>query len=153
MRSKIMGSSGKVRPVLPLFVHQEMLQHHDSIDSFSNMSIGDVGGALNKSDPEKEDFCPTVSYGALSIPELGSDTLADTKDNGLSSASSQTLSPACSITYSTPARTRQDFRPDGIEISSVHRDSSYIEPTDPSAVPTLISSQSQPEPNIQPSAV
>jgi pheromone a factor receptor len=150
MRSKVMGSSGKVRPVLPLFVHQEMLQHRDSMDSFSNMSIGDVGGALNeKSDPEKEDFCPTMSYGALSIPDVD----ADTKGNSLSSASSRTLSTASSITYPTPARMRQDSRPDGIEISSVHRDSSYIESTDPSAVPTFISPQFQPELNTHPSAV
>jgi pheromone a factor receptor len=139
-RSKGMGSSGKVRPELPLFVHQEMLQRRDSMDSFSNMSIADVGDTLKeKSDPEKQDFYPTMSYGGLSIPELGK------KGTSLSSASSQTLSAASSITYPTPARTRVDSRPDAIEISSVQRDSSYSEPTDPS--PT---SNSSPHP-IEPS--
>ena len=149
-----MGSSGKVRPVLPVFVHQEMLHHRDSMDSFSNMSFGDVGDALNeKSDPEKEDFYPTMSYGAPSIPDVGG-ALADTKGNNRTSASSQTLSVASSITYPMPARTRQDSRPDGIEISSVYRDSSYIDSTDPeSAVPTFISPQSHPELDTHPSAV
>jgi pheromone a factor receptor len=130
IRSK--GSSGKVRPVLPLFVHQEMIQHRDSFDS-SNMSIADFGGGFNdnsSSDPEKSDFYPTMSYGALSIPDVGG-LLADTKDGSLSSPSSQTFSSTSSITYPTPAHTRQNSDgPDSIEISSVH-DSSDIESPNP----------------------
>jgi pheromone a factor receptor len=45
MKSKTIGSSGKIRPVLPLFVHKEILQRH-SFDSFNDLSIGDVSGAL-----------------------------------------------------------------------------------------------------------
>ena len=73
MKSKGFGSSGKVRPILPVFVHKEFLQRHNSMDSFSNLSIGDVGGALDKidprspSDPEKKlDYYPDLSYAALS---------------------------------------------------------------------------------------
>jgi len=112
---KSKGSSGKVRPILPLFVHQDMLQHRVSFDSLSNMSIGDVGGALNEessSDPEKSDFYPTLSY--------------DPKGNTLSSP---TLSSASSITYPTPSS------PDGIEISSVHDNSSDMESPNSSRIP------------------
>ena len=114
MKSKAIGSSGKIRPVLPIFVHQEMLQRHNSMDSFSNLSIGDVSGALNEtpSNSEKKlDYYPDLSYRAPS----------DTKVNGVLSSPS---SSASSITYPTPARTRQDS---GIEVSSVQRDSLYVE--------------------------
>lgn len=131
-----------------------MLRHRDSMDSFSNMSIGDVSGVLNektlneKADPEMEDFYPTMSYGALSIPDVDG-ALADKKDNNLSSASSQTLSSASSITYPTPARIRENSCPDSIEISSAHRDSSYIEPIIP---PVVSIPQPQPQVTEQPPA-
>jgi pheromone a factor receptor len=139
MKSKGLGSSGKVRPVLPVFVHKEMLQRHNSMDSFSNLSIGDVSGALNNgqssSNPEKKlDFYEDLSYGARSS--------SGTKVNSLSSPS--LFSSASSITYPTPVRTRQDS---GIEISSVHRDSSsYIEPVNLPISNTSESSQPQPQP-------
>jgi pheromone a factor receptor len=137
-RIKSKGSLGKVRPILPVFVHQDMLQHRDSFDSLSNMSIADVGGAPNdkSSDPEKSDFYPTMSYDRLSIPDVGG-ALADTKGNTPSSASSQTLSSPSSITYPTPARTRQNSESgsDGIGISSVHDGSSDMQSPNPSAIP------------------
>jgi hypothetical protein len=75
MKSKTIGSSGKIRPVLPVFVHKEMLQRH-SFDSFNDLSIGDVSGALtttNQSsststavDPEKQLDCyPAPIYGVI----------------------------------------------------------------------------------------
>jgi hypothetical protein len=73
-KSKTIGSLGKIRPVLPLFVHHDMLKRHNSMDSISNMSIGDVSGALNEksSDPKKRlDFYPDMSHGALSIADVG----------------------------------------------------------------------------------
>jgi pheromone a factor receptor len=137
MKSKIIGSSGKIRPVLPVFVQKEMLQRH-SFDSFNNLSIGDVSGALTNqqssstsstSDPEKKLDCyPDLSYSRNKVNSFQ-----------LSSPSSMTSlsSSASSITYPTPARTRQDS---GIEISSAHRDSSYIE--EPVNLPISNSSES-----------
>ena len=134
-----MGSSGKIRPVLPIFVHQEMLQRHNSMDSFSNMSIGDVSGVLNEnasSDPEKKlDYYPDLSYGAPDIKVVNNSSL-------LSSPSiSSPSSSASSITYPTPARTRQNS---GIEVSSLHRDSSFVESIN--QPPTSNSSESKPQP-------
>ena len=146
---KSVGSSGKVRPILPVFVHKEMLQRHDSMDSF-NMSIGDVSGALSDSgpispsDPEKKlDYYPDLSYGALSSnggTKVNNDSL---RLSSFPSSSASLNSSASSVTYPTPARTRQDS---GIEISSVHRDSLYVEPTTSNSSPSE-SSQPQPQPN------
>lgn len=156
MKSKVVGSSGKIRPVLPVFVHKEMLQRHNSMDSFSNMSIGDVSGALNgnlsPSDPEKKlDFYPDLSYGALSSSgnSGGGNTTRVNNSLRLSSTPSSTLSltsVASSIPYPTPARTRQDSA--GIEISSVHRDSSYIESVNLPATNSPSEPSSQPQPQL-----
>jgi hypothetical protein len=61
-------SSCSICPVLPLFVHQEMLQHRDSFDS-SNMSIADLGAfnAKSSSDPEKSDFYSPKKFVKSSI--------------------------------------------------------------------------------------
>lgn len=153
-KSKTASSSGKVRPILPVFVHKEMLQRHDSMSSFSNMSIGDVSGALvnngplSPSDPEKKlDYYPDLSYGALSS---NGGTKVDNNSLRLSSfpSSADSLnSSASSITYPTPVRTRQDS---GIEISSVHRDSLYVETTTTNPSP---SESSRPQPTTNHSAV
>ena len=122
MKSKGVGSTGRVRPVLPVFVHKQMLQRHNSLDSFTDMSVGD-GDALNqKSDSEKreQDSFLTLSYGAISIADVGG-TLGDVKDEA-------PISPASNITQPPPAHTHLNS-PDGIEISSVHRSSSYLEST------------------------
>ena len=136
-----MGSSGKIkiRPVLPVFVHKEMLQRH-SFDSLNNLSIADVGGALTNQQsspssstyPEKTlDCCPDLSYGGTKVLSSPSSMVS------LSSASS-------SITYPTPARTRHDSN---IEISSAHRDSSYIEePVNLQPTSNSSESPSQPRP-------
>ncbi|KAF8809922.1 STE3-domain-containing protein [Phlegmacium glaucopus] len=147
--SKGGGASSRVRPILPLFVHREMLQRHDSIDSFTDMSmsIGDVSGALNeKSDPEKADFYSTLSYGALSIADVGN-TLGDSKTAVSSPISPASSSSSSSITYPEPVRTRQDSGV-SIEISSVRQGSTYIEPNS-LTVPTTNSSQSPPQPTGQ----
>ena len=153
MKSKAIGSSGKIRPVLPVFVHKEMLQRHNSMDSYSNLSIGDVGGALNQnspSDPEKKlDYYPDLSYGALSASNSGNNTKVNNslRLSSFPSSAASLSSSASSIAYPTPARTRQDS--EGIEISSVHRDSACIEPINhqPTSIPlTSESSQPQPQP-------
>ena len=125
------------------------------MDSFSNLSIGDVGGALDKieprspSDPEKKlDYYPDLSYSALST---GGETKVNNDSLRLSSFPSSSTSlnlMATSITYPTLARTRQDSG--GIEVSSVHRDGSIhvVDPTPPttSNTPSVSSSQPQSEP-------
>ena len=157
---------GKVRPILPVSVHKEFLQRHNSMDSFSNMSIGDVGGALDKneprspSDPEKKlVHYPDLSYAALSISgetKVNKDSL---RLPSFPSSSTSLNSSATSATYPTPepARTHQ-----GIEVSSVHdRDGSInvVEPitnlnppSTTSNTPSESSSQIQSQPT-GPSAV
>lgn len=151
INSKAVGTSGRVRPILPLFVHQEMLQRHDSMDSFTNMtmSIGDVGGTLNeKSDPEKADFFSTLSYGDLSIADVGG-TLGDIKDAKCDNTLSPPMSPgsssssASSISYPEPVRIRQNSGV-SIEVSSVRQGSTHIE-SNALAVPTINVSQSPSE--------
>jgi len=146
IKSKVVSTSGKVRPIIPLFVHQEMLQRRDSLDSYNNLSIGDVGGVLNEksSDFEKRDFCPDLSYGELSIADVGG-TLADIKDDSVSSLTVPTSSAASSITYPRPTVTRQNSR-DGIEVSSARRGSAHIESPESLAVPTFNSPLSRSQP-------
>jgi hypothetical protein len=110
MKSKTIESLGKIRPVLPVFVHKEMLQRH-SFDSFKDLSIEDVSGALtttNQSssssstavDPEKQLDCyPDLSYG-------GSRNKVDSFQLSSPSSMAALSSAASSITYPTPARTR-----------------------------------------------
>jgi len=150
MKSKAIGSSGKIRPILPVFVHKEMLQRHNSMDSFSNMSIGDVSGALvnngqlSPSDPEKKlDYYPNLSYGALSSSggtKVNDDSL---RLSSFPSSAASLNSSASSVTYPTPVRTRQDS---AIEISSVHRDSLFVEPTNPPTTTNSPSESSEPQP-------
>jgi len=128
-----------------------MLQRHDSMDSFTNMtmSIGDVGGTLNeKSDPEKADFFSTLSYGDLSIADVGG-TLGDIKDAKCDNTLSPPMSPgsssssASSISYPEPVRIRQNSGV-SIEVSSVRQGSTHIE-SNALAVPTINVSQSPSE--------
>ena len=118
-----------------------MLQRRDSLDSYNNLSFGDVGGTLNEksSDLEKQDFSATLSYGEISITDVGG-TLADIKGDSMSSLTSPTSSAASSITYPRPTLTRQDSR-DGIEVSSAHRGSTYME--SPQSLPVLTSNSPQ----------
>lgn len=121
------------------------------MDSFSNLSIGDVSGALNNSnsapssDPEKKlDFYPDLSYGGNN----GGGSGGTTANNSLRRSSSMTslTSVASSITYPSPVLTRQDSS--AIEISSVHRDSTYNESIN---IPSNFPSES-PRPLPQPAA-
>jgi pheromone a factor receptor len=149
MKSKTVGSSGKIRPILPVFVHKEMLRRHDSMDSFSNLSIGDVSGALTNngpsspSDPEKKlDYYPDLSYGALSSnggTKVNTDSL---RLSSFPSSAASLNSVATSITYPTPSRSRQDS---GIEVSSVHIDSIYAGPNQPPTTSNHPSESSQPQ--------
>nr|AVI69657.1 pheromone receptor [Cyclocybe aegerita] len=122
----VTSSSGKVRPTIPVFVHREMLQRHDSLDSFSNMSlsIADVGGTLNekKADEKSEvAFSPTLSYGGITLTDVGG-TLADYHDGPYSPAPSSGSSSTSSISSPSPAITRQNSDA-SIEISSLRCDS------------------------------
>ncbi|PPQ94223.1 hypothetical protein CVT25_006649 [Psilocybe cyanescens] len=108
--SKVIGSNGKVRPVLPTFVHQDFLRRHDSLDSFtdiSSASIRDVSGFLNeKGDAEKQEaFNPILSYGGLTLSDVGG-TLNDCNAPPYSPAPSLGASSASSLTKPEPARTR-----------------------------------------------
>ena len=151
-KSKAIGSSGKVRPVLPVFVHKEMLQRHDSMDSF-NVSIGDVSGALVNNSPlspspeKKLDYYPDLSYGALSGKGATKVDIDSLRLSSFPSSAASLNSSASSITYPTPTLARQDS---GIEISSVHRDSLYVEPINPPTSSNSSTSESSPRPLPQP---
>jgi hypothetical protein len=181
MKSKGIGSSGKIRPIIPLFVHQESFRRHDSLSSFTDMCSEDGVDLNQKFDPEKQD-----SYLNLSIADVGG-TLADVKDDiPLSPAPSSVysipppppartygnsrieipekqdsylnlsiadfggtladvkddtpLSPAPSSVYSIPPPPARTYGNSRIEISSVYRDSTYIEPNHSLAVPISKSS-------------
>jgi len=113
------GSTGKIRPSLPVFVHKEMLSRRDSLDSISKMSIRDVGGFLGekKDDDEKaSQFAPTLSYGGITLNDVGG-TVPDYSENPVSPAPSS--GPSSS---SSPAITRENSQC-GMEISSLKRDS------------------------------
>ena len=126
------GSSGKVRPVMPVFVHKEFLSRHDSIDSFSNMSVSlaDAGGLLDeKKDNEKSEqpFCPTLSYGGITLSDVGG-TLPDYAEGPYSPTPSSGSSSASTSSVVTPepalTRTPSDVN---IEVSSLRRDSAFLE--------------------------
>lgn len=144
MKSKSIGKSGKVRPILPVFVQKEMLHRRDSVDSF-NMTIGDVSNALandqlSPTDSEKKlDYYPDLSYGALSGSASTRVNDSERLASFPSSSAASLNSSASSVTYPSPARARQDS---AIEISSVHRDSTYISPPAASNSP---SESSQPQ--------
>jgi pheromone a factor receptor len=108
---------------LPVFIHNHTIRKVDDLDSISDMSITsrDVG-----SDEKEKSFSPDLSYGAISLSDVGG-TLPDYKEqpysptptSGVSSASSlspATLSPTA-LPHTSPSR--PDSR---IEISSIRFD-------------------------------
>lgn len=106
-KQKFAGTGGKVRPVPPMFVHQDFLRRHDSLDSFTSVSVsvGDVNGHLDqKKDIEKQVYSPTLSYGGLTLSDVGG-TLADYNDSPYSPTPSSGSS-ASSISEPEPALTR-----------------------------------------------
>jgi len=116
------GSSGKVRPSIPIFVHKDMLSRHDSLGSISKMSIGDVGGFLGEKkdqDEKASQFAPTLSYGGITLNDVGG-TLPDYSESPISPVPSSGPSSA-----SSPSLTRDNSH---IEISSLRRDSAITPP-------------------------
>ena len=91
--AKGMTSSGGVG-TLPVFMHRQTVRKCDDLDSISDMST---------SDEKEKDFSPDLSYGGLSLSDVGG-TLADYKEDSLSptptsgSSSASSLSPATSPT-------------------------------------------------------
>ncbi|KAF8963270.1 pheromone B alpha 1 receptor [Flammula alnicola] len=120
-KSKGMASSGKVRPIPPVFVHRDLLRHQGSISSFTDISvsIADVSGHLDeKKDDvnEKEEFMPTLSYGGLTLSDVGG-TLADYSEGPYSAAPSSGSSSSSSS-------------PSIVESPSNHSAPSLPDPTD-----------------------
>lgn len=116
-----MTSTNGRTATLPVFVERHTVRKHDSLDSFSDMSVSfvDAGGAL---DEKKKEFNPDLSFGTLSLKDVGG-TLADYSDGPYSPAPSSGSSSASS-TFSSPVDSAPPSprlpatRPD-IEISSV----------------------------------
>jgi pheromone a factor receptor len=104
------GSSGRPKPVLPVFVHKEYLEKRDSMVSFT-----DVSTSFSESDKEKS-FSPDASFGALSLNDVGG-TLTDYSSSPYSS------SPAGSSHSSTLEVGETHARPESqtIEVSSARR--------------------------------
>ncbi|PPR07023.1 hypothetical protein CVT26_005218 [Gymnopilus dilepis] len=109
--SKVVGTNGKIRPAPPMFVHRDMLRRQDSFDSLTDvsMSIADVSGHLDekKVDEKEPAFVPTLSYGGLTLSDVGG-TLADYKDGPYSPAPSSGSSSASTISVPEPALTRSN---------------------------------------------
>ncbi|KAF4623145.1 hypothetical protein D9613_002291 [Agrocybe pediades] len=110
--SKTTGSDGKVRPAVPLFVHQDFLRRQSSADSFTDksLSIADVSGFLGEkaANDEKhgaEAFMPTLSYSQITFSDVGG-TLADDKSGKFSNSPSSGSSAASTISVPEPAMTR-----------------------------------------------
>ncbi|KAF9468426.1 hypothetical protein BDZ94DRAFT_1246774 [Collybia nuda] len=133
-----MTSTNGRTATLPVFVERHTVRKHDSLDSFTDMSVSfvDAGGALD----EKKDFSPDASFGALSLKDVGG-TLADYNDGPYSPAPSSGSSSAAStlsspVDSAPPSPRLTATRPD-IEISSVrHLDVGEIadQPTYPEPV-------------------
>ena len=149
------GSKGKVRPVLPVFVHTEMLRRHDSMDSTLSVSFQDAGGALSPTsidEKEKQLFSPVVSYGEITLTDVGG-TLGDMSFDQFSPSSSSGSSSASSrssIIVQPEAAVMRDI-PD-IEISSV-RGTSISERPISLAIPEAAFNGSARHPFDGPSAV
>lgn len=125
-KSSKTGSSGKIRPGIPVHVHKE-LYNRDSILSM-DVSFNDAGGLLvdEKDDGKSSTFAPTLSYGAMTLNDAGgtlSDvggTLPDYSEYPI--ASVPTSGTASTLAPPTPAMTRHNST-QNIEISSLRRDS------------------------------
>ena len=92
-----------------IFLHREMLQHQNSMDSSNSMSIGDIRGALTESsDPEKKML--SIQYDALSIADIGGRRILKSTAYYLPFPFPFIFS--FQYAHPTPARTHQNF---GIE--------------------------------------
>ena len=110
-KSKIVSSSGKVRPVAPTFVHTEFFRRQGSISSLTDISIGDVSGHLDEKHADEKSFSPTLSYGAITLADVGG-TLADYVETPISPLPSSGSSSSASSIMSSPASTSSPSLPD-----------------------------------------
>jgi pheromone a factor receptor len=103
-------TSGKIRPVPPVHCHRELFRRPDSCGSFSDVSVSirDVGGFFDekKANEKTEPFSPTLSYGGITLSDVGG-TLTDFNDSPLSPPPSSGSSSADSISVPSPSLTRQ----------------------------------------------
>ncbi|KAF9007128.1 pheromone A receptor-domain-containing protein [Cyathus striatus] len=117
------SSSGRPKPVLPIFVHKEYLEKRDSMLSFTDV---ESSTSFTESDKEKS-FSPDASFGALSLNDVGG-TLADYNDSPYSSAPSGSSNPSHLEVGAAHARPESLT----IEVSSVRRAS--IAPPEPAVL-------------------
>ncbi|KAF8890816.1 pheromone B alpha 1 receptor [Gymnopilus junonius] len=114
MGSKVIGTGGKIRPAPPMFVHRDMLRRQDSLDSLTDvsMSIADVSGHLDekKLDEKEQAFAPTLSYGGLTLSDVGG-TLADYNGAPFSPTPSSGSSSASTLSVPEPALSRSNSLP------------------------------------------
>ncbi|KAF9477444.1 pheromone B alpha 1 receptor [Pholiota conissans] len=114
-------SSGKIRPVPPIFVHGDLLRHHGSIGSLTDISvsIADVSGFMDekKAGDEKTEFMPTLSYGAITLSDVGG-TLADYSEEPYSAAPSSGSSSSASSIMSSPTSASSPSLPDPTQAKS-----------------------------------
>jgi pheromone a factor receptor len=115
-RSKGFTASGKLRPIAPVFVHNELLRHRGSIGSLTDISISiaDVSGFLDEKKAggdDKAEFSPTLSYGGLTLSDVGG-TLADYSEEPYSPAPSSGSSSSASSVMSSPTSGSAPSLPD-----------------------------------------
>jgi pheromone a factor receptor len=123
-KSKTGMSTTDTSGSLPVYVRSEVLRKKNSLDSFSDMSVGlnDVGGALKSekdSDGQDEKGCmPAPAYESIQLPDLGG-VLADYDPRSSSPLSSGSSSSGVrsSIEPPQPAHIRPPSSM--IEISSL----------------------------------
>lgn len=100
-----MSSSGKIKPVAPVFIHTDMLTRPRSFASLTDVSVSfnDAGGLLDEK--EKGSFSPDASIGGLTMAEING-VAADYNSDAMSSVpSSGPSSPT-----SSPNLSRQPSR-------------------------------------------
>ncbi|KIM42056.1 hypothetical protein M413DRAFT_445228 [Hebeloma cylindrosporum] len=99
-------TGGRVRPVAPVDVHAEFFRRPDSCGSFSDISVSVHDVDEKKYNEKIEVFSPTLSYGGITLSDVGG-TLADYNDADYSPTPSSGSSSASSISTPSPALTRQ----------------------------------------------
>jgi pheromone a factor receptor len=98
-------TGGRMRPVAPVEVHTEFFRRPNSCGSFSDISVSDHDVDEKKFNEKLEVFSPTLSYGGITLSDVGG-TLADYNDADYSPTPSSGSS-ASSDSAPSPALTRQ----------------------------------------------